>query len=166
MESAEQRDLNMFYRLVNGIRERQMNLANEHHESSVSPSFPSQQRHCDRHRIIGQAESCVAHIIHTRNTPLDKDFHVQHSHADPTPCPWIDGQSSLNATAALHHALEHSSLQGLQFCGDEEVLLPEEWSLSGYEQMPSATHGVQHEGKQSSVQQDDGDDEGIFDLDL
>jgi len=61
METAEQRDLNMFYRLVNGIRERQMNLVRENESSTAAAAF------YDPAHALTEAEQSLAHIIHTRN---------------------------------------------------------------------------------------------------
>ena len=66
METAEQRDLNMFYRLVNGIRERQMNLVRENESSIAAAAF------YDPAHALTEAERSLAHIIHTRNAPVDK----------------------------------------------------------------------------------------------
>lgn len=66
METAEQRDLNMFYRLVNGIRERQMTLVRENESSTAAAAF------YDPAHTLTEAERSLAHIIHTRNTPVEK----------------------------------------------------------------------------------------------
>jgi len=66
METAEQRDLNMFYRLVNGIRERQMNLVRENESSVAAAAFYN-----PAHGLT-EAERSLAHIIHTRNAPVDR----------------------------------------------------------------------------------------------
>ena len=66
MESAEQRDLNMFYRLVNGIRDRQMTLVRENESSTAAAAFYN-----PAHGLT-EAERSLAHIIHTRNTPVEK----------------------------------------------------------------------------------------------
>jgi len=67
METAEQRDLNMFYRLVNGIRERQMNLVRENESSIAAAAF------YDPAHALTEAERSLAHIIHTRNAPVEKN---------------------------------------------------------------------------------------------
>ena len=66
METAEQRDLNMFYRLVNGIRDRQMTLVRENESSTAAAAF------YDPAHTLTEAERSLAHIIHTRNTPVEK----------------------------------------------------------------------------------------------
>lgn len=66
METAEQRDLNMFYRLVNGIRDRQMNLVRENESSNAAAAF------YDPAHDLTEAERSLAHIIHTRNAPVDR----------------------------------------------------------------------------------------------
>jgi len=66
METAEQRDLNMFYRLVNGIRDRQMVLVRENESSTAAAAF------YDPAHAVTEAELSLAHIIHTRNTPVEK----------------------------------------------------------------------------------------------
>jgi len=66
METAEQRDLNMFYRLVNGIRERQMTLVRENESSTAAAAF------YDPAHTLTEAERSLAHIIHTRNTPVER----------------------------------------------------------------------------------------------
>jgi len=66
METAEQRDLNMFYRLVNGIRERQINLVRENESSTAAAAFYNPAH------ALTEAERSLAHIIHTRNAPVDK----------------------------------------------------------------------------------------------
>lgn len=66
METAEQRDLNMFYRLVNGIRDRQMALVQENESSTAAAAF------YDPAHALTEAERSLAHIIHTRNTPVEK----------------------------------------------------------------------------------------------
>lgn len=63
METAEQRDLNMFCRLVNGIRERQMDLVRENESSAAAAAF------YDPAHALTEAEQSLAHIIHTRNAP-------------------------------------------------------------------------------------------------
>jgi len=64
MESAEQRDLNMFYRLVNGIRDRQMNLVRDNESSNAAAAYYN-----PTHGLT-EAEQSLAHIIHTRNAPV------------------------------------------------------------------------------------------------
>uniref|UniRef100_A0A7S0Y6W0 Uncharacterized protein n=1 Tax=Pseudo-nitzschia delicatissima TaxID=44447 RepID=A0A7S0Y6W0_9STRA len=66
METAEQRDLNMFYRLVNGIRDRQMTLVRENDSSTAAAAF------YDPAHALTEAERSLAHIIHTRNAPVEK----------------------------------------------------------------------------------------------
>ncbi|VEU43485.1 unnamed protein product [Pseudo-nitzschia multistriata] len=66
METAEQRDLNMFYRVVNGIRDRQMQLVRENKSSVAAAAFYN-----PAHGLT-EAERSLAHIIHTRNAPLDR----------------------------------------------------------------------------------------------
>lgn len=66
MQTAEQRDLNMFYRLVNGIRDRQMTLARENESSTAAAAF------YDPAHGLTEAERSLAHIIHTRNTPVEQ----------------------------------------------------------------------------------------------
>mmetsp|Transcript_25987 Transcript_25987/g.71289 ORF Transcript_25987/g.71289 Transcript_25987/m.71289 type:complete len:240 (+) Transcript_25987:76-795(+) len=66
METAEQRDLNMFYRLVNGIRDRQMNLIREKESSTAAAAI------YDPAHTLTEAERSLAHIIHTRNAPLNR----------------------------------------------------------------------------------------------
>lgn len=66
LETAEQRDLNMFYRLVNGIRDRQMTLVRENESSTAAAAFYN-----PAHELT-EAERSLAHIIHTRNTPVEK----------------------------------------------------------------------------------------------
>jgi len=68
METAEQRDLNMFCRLVNGIRERQMNLVRENESSTAAAAF------YDPAHGLTEAERSLAHIVHTRNAPVDKKY--------------------------------------------------------------------------------------------
>jgi len=65
METAEQRDLNMFYRLVNGIRDRQMDLVRENESSAAAAAF------YDPEHALTEAERSLAHIIHTRNGPVE-----------------------------------------------------------------------------------------------
>lgn len=64
MESAEQRDLNMFHRLVNGIRDRQMDLVQENKFSNAAAAF------YDPAHALTEAEQSLSHIIHTRNAPV------------------------------------------------------------------------------------------------
>jgi len=64
MESAEQRDLNMFHRLVNGIRDRQMDLVQENKSSNAAAAF------YDPAHALTEAEQSLSHIIHTRNAPV------------------------------------------------------------------------------------------------
>merc|ERR1712238_486470 len=63
-ESAEQRDLNMFHRLVNGIRDRQMDLVQENKSSNAAAAF------YDPAHALTEAEQSLSHIIHTRNAPV------------------------------------------------------------------------------------------------
>jgi len=64
MESAEQRDLNMFYRLVNGIRDRQMHLVRDNESSNAAAAY------YDPAHGLTEAEQSLARIIHTRNAPV------------------------------------------------------------------------------------------------
>jgi hypothetical protein len=66
METAEQRDLNMFYRLVNGIRERQMSLVRENESSTAAAAYYNPAH------ALTEAERSLAHIIHTRHAPVDR----------------------------------------------------------------------------------------------
>jgi len=76
METAEQRDLNMFYRLVNGIRDRQMNLVRESESSAAAAAF------YDPAHALTEAERSLAHIIHTRNAPVERK-----NNGAPAPAP-------------------------------------------------------------------------------
>jgi len=182
MESAERRDLSMFYRLVNGIRERQMNLVKEHHEASVSSmDYEPAQQH------VMEAENCLAHIIHTRNAPLDRSSHLHHSNDPENTCSSLPNErGSGNREGSLHR--HRGALSDPTRHQDEEDLNAADWSLSGFEgedhleafDSQKAASAVtsecltKHPVAESFAsiprftQQlpSDEDDDGIFDLDL
>lgn len=106
METAEQRDFNMFYRLVNGIRERQMNLVRENESSSAAAAFYNPAH------ALTEAERSLAHIIHTRNAPVDK----RNGKSTATSCKMNIGRRE-NANAFLNNW--HTNLNGVSIPEDD-----------------------------------------------
>lgn len=166
MESAELRDLNMFYRLVNGIRDRQMSLAADHSGNNNSSSLLPLERHYHHqyhHPVAAsqvEAETCLAHIIRTRNAPLDVGIPSTHPrHDDPSrqthnallPPPLL--VHNLNATGSLQRVLD-------QFQGGLGINenLPGDWSIDGFE---ATAVPINH-----NMNQEEEEEEGIFHLDL
>jgi len=94
METAEQRDLNMFYRLVNGIRERQMNLVTEDESSIAAAAFYNPAH------ALTEAERSLARIIHTRNAPVEKKNDASSTSTTTSfrinSCRWNNGNNILN----------------------------------------------------------------------
>ena len=67
-EVAEQRDVHMFYRLVNGIRERH--------------TFPHYHAHApDEH--VARSESSIARILHTRRSLIDSTDNIMMHEEQP-----------------------------------------------------------------------------------
>ncbi|KAG7342325.1 hypothetical protein IV203_007418 [Nitzschia inconspicua] len=172
METAERRDLNMFYRLVNGIRERQMHLVHEHHPQDA---LVSSELHHHSHGFYDRgsevAESCVAHIIHTRNAPLDTTSHVHlHSNDHSTSLPSNNSSSVFQASAAVQ-AMNEGALSDPGDHQEEELVLSE-WSLSGFDEETAMLDRQQQRLPQlqpllrTNDNADVEDDDGIFDLDL
>jgi hypothetical protein len=201
METAERRDLNMFYRLVNGIRERQMNLVHEHHDelsSGYSPPYPQHHQHQQHdpqqhpHLAIKEAESCVAHIIHTRNTPFDRNTYLNGTgdhNGMSLPSNSGRGHQQTSATDALHALSNHLGAYSDPTRNEEEQ--PGDWSLSGFDELdvnrqaagvgtgsssaiitdhtsssPLPIPATSRSTTQHQVLSSGEDDEGIFDLDL
>ncbi|KAL3904712.1 MAG: hypothetical protein SGILL_009960 [Bacillariaceae sp.] len=177
MESAERRDLNMFYRLVNGIRERQVNFTHETDSQMIRPLHPGrhQQQHpyphdaasLKRYRASKEAETCVAHIIHTRNTPLDKTsyMHTSGSNEQSSSLPQDSGHQALQAATLALQALNQggASSDPEKHQEQEDHFQQAGWSLSGFEEEVAPLKDPDDENLQ---QDDDEEDEGIFDLDL
>ena len=92
MESAEQRDLNMFYRLVNGIRDRQMHLVRDNESSNAAAAY------YDPAHGLTEAEQSLARIIHTRNAPVAT-----------VPSPKNISINNNNNNNRYNHANRHSS---------------------------------------------------------
>ena len=92
MESAEQRDLNMFYRLVNGIRDRQMHLVRDNESSNAAAAY------YDPAHGLTEAEQSLARIIHTRNAPVAT-----------VPSPKNININNNNNNNRYNHANRHSS---------------------------------------------------------
>mmetsp|Transcript_26673 Transcript_26673/g.62655 ORF Transcript_26673/g.62655 Transcript_26673/m.62655 type:complete len:233 (-) Transcript_26673:346-1044(-) len=133
METAEQRDWNMFYRLVNGIRERQMNLVRENESSIAAAAF-----HDPAHALT-EAERSLAHIIHTRNAPVDKKNCV--SAAAPFKINSVQRNSGNNFLNKWHTNLNSG------------IMIPEDDPDSMY----------QHEYQQEKMDHEDGWAVGGFD---
>lgn len=162
METAERRDLNMFYRLVNGIRERQGKLAREHHHMSSDlsrvdvsstgsgtvdqhysgPHRP--QQHLALHAM--ETEWSLAHIIQTRNAPMESAsrFPVDYDIASRLDVaqqlqPNNDGS---HHNGAMGMPLKQTPLYGpMQPRGGATAALlaaaEEDWSVSGFDQDPN-----------------------------
>ena len=124
-EAAEQRDANMFYRLVNGIRDRQdMVLRARGGEEHVVLQQQEQQ-----------SEKSIARIIHTRLSKVDPDprLHTSSSSSVPqhgggvaeTP---TDGR--LLGPMMMTSCCNSSS--GLVF----ETSASDDWSIGGYDDPP------------------------------
>jgi hypothetical protein len=198
METAERRDLTMFYRLVNGIRERQMQLLelNDLPNSNQDTRPTLQEQQLPRRRInppysnydpttqyyLGsqEAESCVAHIIHTRNndttTTTVNNYallpSMNNSNSVPIGC-------AMSASATLQQALlNQGSTSDPKRHPKEDNALGEWWSLSGFDEeaapLSNSNNSRQQLQQHSSFTtmedccgaKDDEDDEGIFDLDF
>jgi hypothetical protein len=180
METAERRDLNMFYRLVNGIRERQAHLVVDSHQEDMFASsagqhpsrrsryYDSTHRHHPQYLGSSEAESCVAHIIHTRNTPMDTSSHPHHPHSNDhsASLPSNNSHSAMQASAALQ-AL-HQAASSDPDHHPEEELAPEGWSLSGFEeeQVVALADTQQSPFPPTDEDSHEDEDDGIFDLDL
>jgi hypothetical protein len=129
MESAEQRDLNMFYRLVNGIRERQMNLVRENESSDAAAAFynPSHE--------LTEAERSLAHIIHTRNSPLDRKtaslkFGTKRTSRNP----------SLNSGVPILEDRPNNNNNMM----DQDENHDNEWSVAGFDSSSNTAFDPQH----------------------
>jgi hypothetical protein len=106
MELAERKDMNMFYRLVNGIRDRQMHIA---HGGMGSP-YPNTMS-------ILETNSCIANIINTRNTPLDA-----------APIQTLERVRTVD-DAMMGPRNDYNGGHGVPGCVDD-------WSIAGFEQYP------------------------------
>ncbi|KAG7363493.1 hypothetical protein IV203_026854 [Nitzschia inconspicua] len=172
METAERRDLNMFYRLVNGIRERQMHLVHEHHPQDA---LVSSELHHHGHGFYDRgsdvAESFVAHIIHTRNAPLDTTSHVHPNSNDHSASLPSNNISSVFQASAAVQAMNQGALSDPGDDQEEELVLGE-WSLSGFDEETATLDRQQQRLSQlqpllpTNDNADVEDDDGIFDLDL
>eukprot|EP00536_Pseudo-nitzschia_multiseries_P015979 jgi/Psemu1/312615/fgenesh1_kg.990_\ len=131
METAEQRDLNMFYRLVNGIRERQMNLIRE---NEASPAAVASEH------ALTEAEHSLEHIIHTRNAPVDR--RSGGSNTRRTNSHNIDSYRNLGLNSGISILEENSEEQ------DDN-----EWSLAGFDSSSNLSLGRrQHDSYQHQRQ--------------
>ena len=174
MESAERRDLNMFYRLVNGIRERQMSLTHEPASQTIHPIHPGRHQHhpyahdtasLKRYRASQEAESCVAHIIHTRNTPLDKTsyMHSSNGNEQSSSLPSESGHQALQAATLALQMMNHGASSDPEKHQEQEDHFQQGgWSLSGFEEEVAPLKDPDDE----NLSDDDDEEEGIFDLDL
>ena len=117
MEAAERRDISMFYRLITGIRHRQMNRV-QNGDSQFSNPISSLE-----------SDRSIASIINTRNTPIELSVPVlqtadsMRGSAD-APVPVRYDQDSL-ASAMLHSRLFPSNAL-------EETNCLDDWSVSGF----------------------------------
>ncbi|KAL3912340.1 MAG: hypothetical protein SGILL_006922 [Bacillariaceae sp.] len=126
-----------------------------------------------------EAESCVAHIIHTRNTPLDKASYLQHFHKSDqsTSMPRnSDHKPPMEATLALQSVNHGVSSEPDHHQHEEGFVKQADWSVSGFEEAAVAGPasaalrllGVEQQelDNASDNMHEEEDDEGIFDLDL
>jgi hypothetical protein len=201
METAERRDLNMFYRLVNGIRERQTKLlAMNDLPNPNRDTWPILQQHQPSRHInlpfsnydptttqycLGsrEAESCVAHIIHTRNDDNNSTNNIIKEAYLPSKnnIHNVHGSCAMPASEMLLRQVRRNpgSTSDPNCHPKGENGLGEWWSLSGFDEdvpAPLSNSSISkpqlHQQPFSTTMEDrrgakdDDDDEGIFDLDF
>lgn len=190
MEAAERRDLNMFYRLVNGIRERQMKLVREHEASEPTGAVVSSSnsgmadqngRYPHTHAALHamETERSLARIIYTRNTSTQSNSY------------FLDHPDSASTSGVLHRQLEPNygvlppegfptplsqptHYDSLQRPADAPATLSatteEDWSVSGFDQQESTEmkNTRSYIGSRSSAAPTFPTevDDGVFDFDL
>jgi len=121
-EVAERRDVDMFYRLVNGIRERHYREAGT--TATGAPiAGPS---------IISQSEKSVSNIIHTRLRKLEEHGEEDEMH------------ESYSLDGSHHWRMLHSSRANVSDATDE-------WSITGFDSDgPHQQHQQEHQQQHSS----------------
>jgi hypothetical protein len=163
METAERRDLNMFYRLVNGIRDRQMMLVSEHAcsggpteagvaSTSTSRTVDHDQRHPQQHpaRHAMETERSLAHIIRTRNTPMESTSHFRDAYGDGASTSSVARQwqpdDGFHPVDRLHITFNQDLMQR-QGNGTAAPLpaAEEDWSVSGFDYEQNGVSGVNPE---------------------
>jgi hypothetical protein len=191
MEAAERRDLNMFYRLVNGIRERQMKLVREHEtaesigadvSSSISGIVDQHGRHPHPHAALHslETERSLAHIIYTRNASTQSSSYNQYLPDGTSTSGVLHRQFQPNYGVLPQEGLPVAPLSQptlfdpLQRPGDGSAMLAttteEEWSVCGFDQQESTVmkNARPYIGSQSAAAPTFPTevDDGIFDFDL
>lgn len=143
-EAAEQRDARMFYRLVNGIRERQQ------HQTNALDAPPRWQH------VANSYEQSISRIVQARLTPLAREGarlsdHQERYHQEETKTTVDNPMVSLP---------QHDPPSHLQDASDA-------WSISGYEdeigQGPLYNHQNNFEDEEGG---DSPEEEGLFEMDL
>jgi hypothetical protein len=119
MEVAERKDMNMFYRLVNGIRDRQIHIAH----GGMGSLYPNTMS-------ILETNSCIANIINTRNTPLDA-----------APIQTLDRARTADDAMTGPTRNDYNRGQGVPGCVDD-------WSIAGFEQHPVCQPSVRRQQPQ------------------
>lgn len=135
-EAAEQRDARMFYRLVNGIRERQ-----QHQQQQQSVAMSS--LHCANSSL----EDSISRLVRARLTPLDH-------------CSSDDDHLHPEAESDPHEVLTASD--GLPPAAAE----PDSWSISGYDHEEQKPSRSLHRLNEGTEEEDYHDDEAFFELDF
>ena len=108
----------------------------------------------------------MAHIIHTRNTPLDKTSFMQTTNGNEqsSSLPSEGGHQALQAATLALQAMNHGASSDPEKHQEQEDHFQQGgWSLSGFEEEMAPLKDPDDEEDFSDV---DGEEEGIFDLDL
>ena len=146
MANAERRDLNMFYRLVNGIRDRQTFLARN--SETLTPPMT-------------ESERSIASIINTRNTHIGRPSFMLEAI-----CSNDGHDNDVSPQAAALPNTIHMRLNSRHLTASESSE-NDQWSVSGFEtnEGPSASPCLDYH-QQVEHQQISSDEEEIFSLDL
>jgi hypothetical protein len=163
MEAAERRDLNMFYRLVNGIRERQVKLVKEHEAAEPSGAVASssdsvtvdQHGRCQHPRAALHAmetERSIAHIIYTRNANTQSNSYFQYHHDTASTSGGPRQLDPINHDVLTLEGFPTPLIQPVLYNplhrrGDAAVALAataEDWSVSGFDQESTGMNPVSH----------------------
>jgi hypothetical protein len=140
--NAERRDITMFYRLVNGIRDRQTNhLARR--SSEASSTLPT---------ISLESERSLAMIINARNTSLGRtSYMVETGGFDE----YVVPQNNLALQSPMPSHLNQGQLTTCNSTDDDH------WSVSGFEETETS-----YIHPSVSTQENEDEEEDIFSLDL
>ena len=132
MAAAENRDVNMFYRVVNGIRDKQMTL------------YQSQE-------ISKESGRTIASLIHSRDQPISRSTRALET---------IPSVQEHEVYTQPYTAITAPLLMRGPFgLGQENVLVSEapdsvvdDWSVSGFEEQPGSLYIVQQQQQQQQQQ--------------